>query len=173
MYTPQFNAEYNPTKIGQFKKDTQTDRGDKCTIEILDTAGEEDFLVNVSQYYAAGDGFMFVFAINDIDSLYRIKEMYEDVAHAKGESRVDMILVGNKSDLEFGRQVLTVEGQSLADRWKCEYIETSAKTGDFVSDAFQAILGLVQDSKFKVASPEVKKTKKKRKFLLKAKCSVI
>jgi len=48
-----------------------------------------------------------------------------------------MILLGNKSDLE--RQVDRAEAEDLAKRLGCDYLETSAKTGDNVEKAFKYI----------------------------------
>ncbi|MBA7682096.1 hypothetical protein ES703_90442 [subsurface metagenome] len=50
---------------------------------------------------------------------------------------IPMILIGNKIDLE--RKVSNEEGEELATRLKCEYLETSAKTGENVEKAFQFI----------------------------------
>ena len=48
-----------------------------------------------------------------------------------------MILLGNKIDLE--RQVDKSEAMDLAKRIGCEYLETSAKTGENVNNAFEKI----------------------------------
>ena len=48
-----------------------------------------------------------------------------------------MILLGNKADLE--REVDRIEAEDLAKRLNCEYMETSAKTGQNVELAFEKI----------------------------------
>jgi GTPase KRas protein len=48
-----------------------------------------------------------------------------------------MIIVGNKIDLE--RQVGRQEAEDLAKRLNCDYLETSAKTGEKVEFAFESI----------------------------------
>jgi small GTP-binding protein len=50
---------------------------------------------------------------------------------------IPMILLGNKVDLE--REVELEEAQDLAKRLSCDYLETSAKTGANVEDAFEKI----------------------------------
>ncbi|TFF94721.1 MAG: GTP-binding protein [Promethearchaeota archaeon] len=53
------------------------------------------------------------------------------------KKNIPMILLGNKIDLE--RKIDESEARDLADRLKCEYLETSAKTGENVEKAFQNI----------------------------------
>ena len=48
-----------------------------------------------------------------------------------------MILLGNKADLD--REVDKEEAEDLAKRLSCEYLETSAKTGENVEQAFKEI----------------------------------
>lgn len=48
-----------------------------------------------------------------------------------------MILLGNKVDLE--REVDKAEAEDLAKRLSCEYMETSAKTGENVEHVFEEI----------------------------------
>jgi len=48
-----------------------------------------------------------------------------------------MVLIGNKVDLD--REVEEAEALDLAERLNCEYLETSAKTGENVEEAFEKI----------------------------------
>jgi Ras-related protein Rab-2A len=59
-------------------------------------------------------------------------------------ANVSVLLVGNKCDLAAKRMVTTREAKKLADENNCvDYIETSAKTGDQVNDAFVTVTRLV------------------------------
>ena len=176
--TPQFHHEYVPTKISHYSKEIHLPSGDACKIEITDTAGEEEVPARIQQHYASSDGFIFVYAINDIDSFYRVKELYEDVMVTKLEvgqkDDFDIILIGNKSDTETDRQVLCVEGEHLASKWRCQYIETSAKVDEGVTNTFQLILSKVHDRKFRVPeeNSSKKKNKKNKKKIFKLNCFV-
>jgi putative ribosome biogenesis GTPase RsgA len=50
-----------------------------------------------------------------------------------------LVLVGNKSDLEDERVVGRQSGQELARRWKCTFLETSAKNQLNVNEVKEVI----------------------------------
>jgi len=50
------------------------------------------------------------------------------------------ILVGNKKDLEMARTITFAEGKALADKYGIPFMETSAKTGHNVTEAFHELV---------------------------------
>ena len=75
---------------------------------------------------------------------------------------IPMILVGNKSDLDDQREVPRESAQNLAVKFKCEYIETSAKTGSNIELIFRTLTKLVLEKKGLLTDkPETKKKKAK------------
>ena len=50
------------------------------------------------------------------------------------------MLCGNKTDLTAERQVTKDEGEELAKKLNISYVETSAKTGDGVINAFETLV---------------------------------
>ena len=50
------------------------------------------------------------------------------------------ILVGNKKDLDMGRVITYAEGKALADKLGIPFMETSAKTGHNVTEAFHELV---------------------------------
>ena len=122
--------------------------GDKSyTIEILDTAGEEDFQKMMDMWISFGEGFMLVFAIDDKESFDLIKTKRERVLKGKHNEPTPMILVGNKKDLEDKRKVTSEEAKALADSWGIEYIETSAKNNDNCNEPFEKLAIKIAESK--------------------------
>jgi GTPase SAR1 family protein len=96
-----------------------------------------------------GEGFLLVFALNDKESFELIKSKRDRILKGKHGEDTPMVLVGNKFDLASERQVTTEEAKSLADKWKIEYIETSAKTNHNVKEAFNALALKINELKSK------------------------
>ena len=135
-----FNApqEHDPTIEDRYKTNL-TINDTLYQVEILDTAGEEDYQNMMDMWISFGEGFLLVFAINDRESFELIKGKRERVLKGKHGEKCPIILVGNKQDLEEERQVQTAEAKALADSWKIEYIETSAKTNYNCKEAFEKL----------------------------------
>ena len=121
-------------------------------IEILDTNGEEDYQNFMDMWISFGEGFLLVFAINDKDSFELIPKKRERIIKGKHGKNVSMILVGNKVDLEYNRQVSTEEAKKLAESWGIEYIETSVKTNINCNEAFEKLV-------LQIIATKVKKSK--------------
>ncbi len=115
----------------------------------MDTAGEDDYQNMMDMWINFGEGFLLVFAINDKESFELIKSKRDRILKGKHGEDTPMLLVGNKFDLASERQVSTEEAKSLADKWKIEYIETSAKTNHNVKDAFNNLALKINELKSK------------------------
>lgn len=61
------------------------------------------------------------------------------VVQEKSNESVRMMLVGNKCDLKGKRAVSKERGQALANKYGMEFCETSAKTAEYVQEAFRVI----------------------------------
>ena len=118
-------------------------------VEILDTAGEEDYQNMMDMWISFGDGFLLVFAINDMESFEALKSKYERVMKGNHNQNCPLLLVGNKNDLENERKVEYDVAKNLANSWKCEYIETSAKTNNNCREAFEKLAAKIVQSKIK------------------------
>ncbi|MCJ1309984.1 GTP-binding protein [Agyrium rufum] len=65
----------------------------------------------------------------------------------QGADWVPLVIVGNKTDLRPDqRQILKDEGKALALQFKSAFIETSARTSENVSGAFELLIGEVEKS---------------------------
>ena len=103
--------------------------GQACSLDILDTAGQDDCINSTKdQYMRNGQGFMCVYDITERSTFDEIAVIKEQILRVKEKDRVPMVLVGNKFDLGFKRQVTSAEGQELAKNFSCLFLECSAKT---------------------------------------------
>jgi len=102
----EFVEDYEPTKADAFRK-TIPLNGEDVQIDILDTAGQEEYAAIRDNYIRSGEGFLCVFSLIESESLEDIIELREQIMRVKGESpNVPIILVGNKADLDHARQVI-------------------------------------------------------------------
>ena len=120
-------------------------------------------------YFIGGEGFFCVFSITEQESFAAMNDHREQILRVKGTEKIQMILVGNKADLESRREVSKQEAENLARSWGISYIETSAKTRVNVDEAFTKLLTEIIKSK---QSSEQQPTKNKHKKE-KTKCCVL
>ena len=79
-------------------------------MEILDTAGTEQFASMRDLYIKNGQGFVVCYSLTNHQTFQDIKTMKDQIVRVKGSDKVPILLVANKVDLENQREVPTVEG---------------------------------------------------------------
>ncbi|XP_054154505.1 ras-related protein Ral-A-like isoform X2 [Oppia nitens] len=164
----EFVEDYEPTKADSYRKKVILDN-EEVQIDILDTAGQEDYAAIRDNYFRSGEGFLCVFSITEHESFGSVNEFREQILRVKGDDNVPFILVGNKADLDERRRVSVDEAHRLANGWKVPYIETSAKTRLNVDRVFFDLMREIQKQKLsdKETSNGPKKAKnKKRKCII-------
>ncbi|KAM0787083.1 hypothetical protein ACM66B_006341 [Microbotryomycetes sp. NB124-2] len=130
------------------------DRGKKVKLQIWDTAGQESFRSITRSYYRGAGGALLVFDVTCRSSFESCQSWLEDL-RAWGEADLVVLLVGNKGDLineneddESSQRAVT---RDEAEQWAREnqvtagYVETSAKSGKGVLDAFDTLTRRVHD----------------------------
>ena len=140
-----FLESYDPTIEDSYRTTICVD-GTNVMLDILDTAGQEEFSALRDQYMRSGNGYVIVFSITSTTSFLEANTFREQLYRVldKDESSViPIILAGNKCDLENERQVQKADAQKLADEWKIEYIEVSAKNRINVQETFEALVRFI------------------------------
>ncbi|XP_078665368.1 circularly permutated Ras protein 1-like [Branchiostoma floridae x Branchiostoma belcheri] len=116
------------------------DDGKTCMLDILDTAGQEEFSAMRDQYMRTGNAFILIFDVTSRGSLDQAGSIYQWLLRIKGADHVPAVLCGNKVDLSASRQVTSEEGRQVALQHGLPYLETSAKTGQNVEEAFHEVI---------------------------------
>ncbi|OWB86960.1 hypothetical protein B5S33_g5688 [[Candida] boidinii] len=140
----EFANEYDPTIEDSYRHYCDID-SNPVSLDILDTAGQEEYSSMRDLYMKTGEGFLLVFSLTDRNTFEEISNFYNQIMRVKGEttSFVPSILVGNKSDLIDERQVGKEEAINLAKQIGSAYIETSAKSGVNVTEAFYNLVRMI------------------------------
>ena len=106
-----------------------------CSIDILDTAGQDDYYTLIDNWINSSDGFILAFSITDRESFDVCKSRYERIKLNKGND-FRIILAGNKSDMADKRTVSVEEANELAAEWDSVYMECSAKNMSNIEETF-------------------------------------
>lgn len=117
-------------------------------INCWDTAGQEKFKSIVRTYFRGAHGIMLVFDITNSHSFTNIEKWIEESKN--NAPTVSMILVGNKAESK-ERVVSFAEASAYAEKVGIPYIETSAKTGLDVDNAFYLLIDRMWDIQAPIA----------------------
>ena len=146
MVSGHFLSSYDPTIEDSYRTTINVNNQD-IILNILDTAGQEEFYALRDQYMRSGDGYIIVFSITSVTSFLEvnaIKEQLNIVLDSDDNTLIPIILVGNKCDLEEYRQVQSSDAQRLAEEWKVKYFETSAKNKTNINRIFEELVYLIE-----------------------------
>ncbi|KAI9495792.1 small GTPase superfamily [Zychaea mexicana] len=155
-----FVEEYDPTKADSYRKKVMLD-GQECQIDILDTAGQEEYAAIRDNYYRSGEGFLCVFSVCEHESFEHTQEFRDQILRVLDDDTIPFILVGNKVDLAHLRKVSSSEAQQLSQEWGCPYLETSAKTRQNVEEVYTLLMRSIRDRKEQLHMSEGKSKKGK------------
>jgi len=111
-------------------------------VQVWDTAGQENFRSVTRAYYKASAVAMVVYDISNEESFQHIQAWIKDCKDLAPKT-VQLILIGNKSDLEDQRVISKEKGEQLASENNMLFFETSALNGNGVEEAFQKSIELV------------------------------
>lgn len=129
---------YDPTIEDSYQKQLTVD-GRQVVLEILDTAGTEQFTSMRDVYMRNGQGFLLVFSITSRSSLAELYGLREEILRIKDQPQVPIVIIGNKSDLEDQREVPRPKAFAVSQEWGAPYYEASARTRTNVDEVFTDI----------------------------------
>ncbi len=110
-------------------------------LTIWDIAGQQRFRFMRKNFYGGAAGALLVFDLTRENTFQEVKKKWYPEMTQFVEKEVPFILIGNKVDLieEIGSVVDATNAQKFAESKGSIYIETSAKTGQNVEDAFMEL----------------------------------
>ncbi|XP_023607399.1 ras-related protein Rab-27A [Myotis lucifugus] len=110
-------------------------RGQRIHLQLWDTAGQERFRSLTTAFFRDAMGFLLLFDLTNEQSFLNVRNWISQLQmHAYCENP-DIVLCGNKSDLEDQRQVKEI--------YLIPYFETSAANGTNISEAIETLLDLI------------------------------
>jgi len=101
-----------PSSPDSYRKQCVID-DEVALLDVLDTAGQEEYSAMREQYMRTGEGFLLVYSITSRQSFEEIQTFQQQILRVKDKDYFPIIVVGNKCDLEKER-VVTQQGTSEA-----------------------------------------------------------
>lgn len=136
----EFSDQYIPTIEDDFSK-TIKYKDQTIDLNVIDTAGQDEFRGMIHRYLKDVDGFIFVYAINDPTSIQAVLELYRLSVENKDNQKIPCVIAGNKCDLpEDQRQITLTKAKESFSSMGCSIIETSAKSGQGISQLYDTIV---------------------------------
>jgi small GTP-binding protein len=145
-----FAKDYKST-IGTsiMKKECEFDGLESIVRFVLwDLAGQAQFKKVRQSYLSNAEAGILAFDVTNPLSFQNIENWHKEILSAS--PNISLILVGNKIDLEDKRVISRDDGEKKAEKLGIPYIETSAKTGESINDAFR-MLALQMIKKYLIA----------------------
>jgi len=163
-----FVETYDPTIEDAYRKQFVVDNR-MCFVEVIDTAGQEEYATLRDQWVREGQGFILVYSIASRSTFERLDIFRQSMRRVKRGDPIFM-LVGNKCDKNHEREVSSAEGLALARQFGCDFLETSAKTAQNVDRLFMDLVRALRQTRSMEAAPflggPVKQAKKSKCIIL-------
>ncbi|GAA6034015.1 hypothetical protein JCM8097_000650 [Rhodosporidiobolus ruineniae] len=138
-----FVDSYYPTIENTFQKIVKY-KGQDYSLDIVDTAGQDEFSILSSRHAVGLHGWVLVYSVSSRSSFDICSVIRDKILNFTGRESVPMVLVGNKVDLAVQRQVSREEGAALAKEWGAAFVETSARTAENVPQIFQTVVAEIE-----------------------------
>jgi len=146
-------------------------------LQIYDTAGQERFRTVTASFYRGAHGILLVFDIMNKETFEtRMDEWLKEIKNYTPDN-TPIVLVGNKIDYVNGGEKRAVErsqAEAFAEKHGLTYMETSAKDGTNVNEAFMCLAEKIVDFKYnKDPGGKVVPTISQKEGGKKSKCIII
>ncbi|KAJ7282203.1 P-loop containing nucleoside triphosphate hydrolase protein [Mycena rebaudengoi] len=131
--------KWDPTIEEEYHRQILVD-GEVALLEIINTAGLEQFSSLNDVYMKSADGFILAFSLTQENSLKEAVTLRNQIHRIKGPGSVPIVAVGLNSDLFHEWEVDAATIQSLSTQWNIPFYEASVKRKWHVDDVFEDLV---------------------------------
>ena len=108
-------------------------------LELWDTAGQERYKAITAAYYKGAKGALIVYDVTSKETFDNVDKWHNDLT-TKGSPNINIIMVGNKTDLKDKIVINTDMSQKKAQFLQVPFMETSALDASNVKEAFYLLI---------------------------------
>ncbi|KAI3386953.1 hypothetical protein SNEBB_004138 [Seison nebaliae] len=137
-----FTSTFVSTVGIDFKVKTVFRQDKRVKLQIWDTAGQERYRTITTAYYRGAMGFILMYDITNEESFNAVQDWCTQIKMYSWDN-AQVVLVGNKCDLEDERVITTERGKRLADQLGLEFFEASAKENINVKEVFERLVDII------------------------------
>jgi len=144
-----FAANYKLTVgVDILTKDVEFKPGEVATLSIWDIGGQQRFEFIRSTFYKGAAGALLVFDLTREQTFIETRKWLTEIRQFSNEN-IPFVFIGNKLDLleDVGEVIDREEARAFAEKEGSIYVETSAKTGINVDDAFTELTRRIVESR--------------------------
>jgi len=151
-----FKADYQPTLgVNILTKDIKIDEFNaNVRLVLWDIAGQDKYDLSRRMFFQGCMGALFVYDITRQSTLKNIETKWLKDFKEFTDRNPAYVLIGNKMDLENLKEVSIDMGKKAAEKINAiDFLETSAKYGDNVENAFKKLVKQVLINSNKIDNP--------------------
>ncbi|XP_018427246.1 PREDICTED: ras-related protein Rab-3D [Nanorana parkeri] len=137
-----FTSAFVSTVGIDFKVKTVYRNEKRVKLQIWDTAGQERYRTITTAYYRGAMGFLLMYDISNLESFNAVQDWATQIKTYSWDN-AQVLLVGNKCDLEDERVIPAEDGRRLAEELGFEFFEASAKENINVKQVFERLVDII------------------------------
>ncbi|CAF0812543.1 unnamed protein product [Didymodactylos carnosus] len=123
-----------------FNSNVNTGIGHRLKLVLWDSAGQERFRSLTTSLFRDVMGFILMFDVSNESTFLSVRNWITFIQTHCYHSEPQIILIGNKTDMNDRRFVDTIRAKELANELNVTYIETSSITGYNVKESIQLLI---------------------------------
>ncbi|VDD87022.1 unnamed protein product [Enterobius vermicularis] len=155
----EFSEKYKETVEDIYSKRIKI-QDEVIPLEILDTNFNFPDMRKVA--IASASAFLLVFAVDDVQSFKEMSDVWNEICESRTDLRdLPTVVAGNKCDLST-KKIFEATATAWTSRLNANirYLETSAKTGENITNVFRTLLELSGLTFLKVNKVKIEKSEK-------------